>query len=240
MDYILNKNDANLEKKFQESIDENGFCIVKNFVDKESVLKKIHSLRENFDSNDDLRRTGKYYYMMPNFQRVDLGDYAQINARFSRMFSQFLWNKDSLFFDEISYLIEFRNNFCNISSNEFIYDIDEKKFCDLPKLLHYPIGGGFMNMHKDGNNEYAVMNFLLSLTKRGIDYDSGGAYYIDQNNEFLDAEEILDVGDLYCHNQRTSHGVKAVDSEKPIDLESLKGRFSINLSLETFDFSKHD
>jgi hypothetical protein len=238
VDFILKHDDVDLENKFKKSIDENGFCIVKNFVDSKIVSKKMALLRQNFDSKNDLRRTGKYFYKMPNFQRIDLGDYAQINARFSRMFSQFLWNEDSLFFDEISHLIKFRNTYCNLSQENFIYKIGDEQFCDLPKLLHYPIGGGFMNMHKDGNNEYAVMNFLLALTKRGIDYDSGGAYYIDHNDEYLDAEEILDVGDLYSHNQSRLHGVKAVDSEKPIDLTSLNGRCSINLSLETFDYSK--
>jgi len=234
--FIILKQDDDLLHKFSETIKTHGFCILKNFVDKNIIEKKLNDLKSSFKPENDLRRTGPYKFKMANFQRLDLGDFAQINARFSRMLSQFTWNQNSIFLDEINQLIEFRNKYCKLSNHDFVYDLGGSKFCDLPKLLHYPIGGGFMNQHKDGNNEYAVMNFLLTLTKKGIDYEKGGAYYIDKHGKFIDADEILDIGDIYAHDQNTLHGVHAVDPSKPLDLLTMNGRCSINLSLEKFEF----
>jgi len=235
LEYLLNENDPQLLKKFEQSIKNHGYCIIKEFVNKKKALTKMEKLRSSFSAENDIRRSGKYLYKMSDIQRLDLGDFSQINARFSRMLTQFSWNKDTIFHEEVEKLIKFRNDYCRLERDDnFIYTVDDSKFCDVPKILHYPIGGGFMVKHLDYNNEYSVMNFILSLTKRGQDFSKGGVYYIKKNGEFFDAEEILDVGDLYAHSQSTYHGVHAVDPDKPIDLISLKGRCSINLSLEKF------
>jgi len=94
-----------------------------------------------------------------------------------------------------------------------------------------------MNKHIDGRGEYyKAPNFLLSLSKRGEDFMSGGAYYYNRDHKFLDIEEIADVGDLYAHDIEIEHGVKAIDADKNVDLATLCGRYSINLSIEDFEF----
>ena len=234
MNFIISRQNGNLLDLVRQAIDEHGFCIVKNFFDCDPLLNIIQTFKEGFSADIDLRRTGPYEYKMPNFQRLDLGDYSQVNARFSRMFTNFTWNKESLFATPIDAMIDFRNQLFSLAPSDHTYNYNGKAFCDLPKVLHYPVGGGFMNKHVDRNKDWFIPNVLMSLTKRGMDFYEGGVYYLDKKGKIVDAEEILEVGDLYMHSVDTFHGVKAVDSKKNIDLTGLNGRLAINLSLEKF------
>jgi hypothetical protein len=234
-EYIFKKDDNDLMSNFSQSMKDNGFCIIQGFVDKDVIRSKLSKISQNFSRKNDVRRTGITKLMRSNFQRLDIGDYAQINARFCRMITQFAWNKDSDFYNEIQALINFRNSFLKLEPQNFVYKINGKEYCDLPKFLQYPIGGGFMNRHiDDRGEEFKSPNFLINLSKQGEDFDSNGVYYIDKNQKMLDLEPILDVGDLYAHDTKTPHGVQSIDADKELDIETLCGRFSINLSLEPF------
>ena len=234
LDYIVYSTDTDLNKKIQYSLEKYGFCITKNFFEKHYLQDLIKEIQQTFSIDNDIRISGPLKYKMDNFQRLDLGDYKQENARFCRMLTYFTWNKDSIMFDVMKKLIDFRNDFLGLSSNDHIYDIEREKLCNLPKLLQYPIGGGFMNKHTDGVHYHGIMNVLLSLSKRGKDFQTGGVYYHDKEDNFIDVENIVDVGDIYFHDVTTIHGVKAIDPQKNIDLENFTGRLAINLSLVEF------
>jgi len=234
MDYVILKKEENYLGRARDSLKKYGFCVIKGFFPYEPLIEILKDFEDNFSALNDTRRTGPYKYKMPNFQRLDLGDFAQVNARFSRMFTRFSWNHSGGLDEPIKKLIEFRNELFGLQHKDFIYDLEGTQLCDLPKVLHYPCGGGFMNKHHDVRNLPSVSNTLLSLSKRGKNFDTGGVYYIDKNGQFLDVEKVLDVGDVYMHELETFHGVKAIDIEKNVDLISLEGRLAINLSLEDF------
>jgi hypothetical protein len=234
MDYVIRKDENNYLVQAKNSLKEHGFCIIKNFFPYEPLTKILKNFRESFSAENDIRRTGPYKYKMPNFQRLDLGDFSQVNARFSRMWTCFSWNSGGEFEEPVKRMIAFRNELFSLGHSEYIYDLEGTLLCDLPKILHYPCGGGFMNRHHDIRDIPSVSNVLLSLSKRGENFESGGVYYIDKNGQFLDLEDILDIGDLYMHALETYHGVKAIDVEKNVDLTTMQGRLAINLSLEDF------
>lgn len=245
MDFIIHKDDANLQNKIKKSLEENGFCIIKNFFDQTIIKDKIQQFKKTFNPSNDIRISGKYYYKMDNFQRLDMGDYINKDSNFdsksiltrcrcSRMITQFTWSTGSLFEDEISELIAFRNNLFNLKNNENMqYIINNQIHCDLPKILHYPQGGGFLDVHPDGN--HTIPNILISLSKKGSDFKKGGVYYIDKKGNYIDVEEYLDIGDLYTHTTNMLHGVSAIDYDLDINLHDIsKGRLSFNLSCEDF------
>lgn len=234
MDCIINGKSETLVEDMRYTMEKYGYAIIRNFFEKDIIKSKVKDLKKKFKSKNDIRISGPNYYKMKNYQRLDLGDYSQVNARFSRMITEFTWNSDGYFYDEFQKLISLRNSFHNFSSSEEIYNYKGVDLCDLPKILHYPTGGGFMNEHYDHYNNDGVINILVSLTKRGEDFESGGVYYVDKNNKFIDAESILEIGDVYVHLPSTLHGVKAIDSNKNIDLFQLHGRMSMLLSCEEF------
>jgi hypothetical protein len=235
MDYVILKNDENYISKAKNSLKEHGFCVIKNFFPYEPLVKILENFKDSFSAENDLRRTGPYKYKMPNFQRLDLGDF-EAYGRFSRLWTNFTWNSGGEFEEPIKRMIDFRNELFSLTHSEYVYEFEGNRLCDLPKILHYPCGGGFMSRHDDIRDTPSVSNVLLSLSKRGENFESGGVYYIDKNDQFLDVEGILDIGDLYMHALETHHGVKPVDAEGKVDLATLRGRLAINLSFENFIF----
>ena len=234
-EYVINMKQKNVYHEISNSLEKYGFCIVKNFIDKEILYEKLKILRSKFTSQNDIRISGPLTFKMYDFQRLDLGDYNQENARFCRNMPFFTWNKGSVMIDVMQKLIDFRNDYLKLEEKNFLYEINGEKLCDLPKFLQYPVGGGFMNKHTDGVHYHGIMNVLLSLSKRGVDFETGGVYYYDKNGNYIDAEGILDIGDMYCHDTQTIHGVHAVDAHKSIDLNNLTGRLAVNLSLVHFE-----
>ena len=64
-------------------------------------------------------------------------------------------------------------------------------------------------VHQD---PYLYQKFFISsyLTKKGVDYINGGMYAIDKNNEKIDLEKSIDVGDLCFGIATIYHGVDTV------------------------------
>ncbi len=93
-----------------------------------------------------------------------------------------------------------------------------------------------MCRHYDGYNNDCIPNILISLTKRGVDFSEGGVYY-EEDGCHIDAEELLEVGDVYFHTSSTIHGVNAVDASQELDLSLNQGRWALLLSLEAIPAS---
>ena len=108
MNYVILKDEKNYLVQAKNSLKEHGFCVIKNFFPYEPLAKILENFRENFSAENDIRRTGPYKYKMPNFQRLDLGDFSQVNARFSRMWTNFSWNSGGEFEEPIKRMINFR------------------------------------------------------------------------------------------------------------------------------------
>ena len=68
----------------------------------------------------------------------------------------------------------------------------------------------FRELHQD---PYLYQKFFISsyLTKKGVDYINGGMYAIDKNNEKIDLEKSIDVGDLCFGIATIYHGVDTCD-----------------------------
>ena len=200
INYNIQKNDPEIYIKLKKSLLVNGFAIIKGFIPKSIIRNKVKKFKSNFNHENDVKSTGRYKDAMKNFSRLDLGDFASRNARFSRMISSFRWNEDSFFKEEIDEMVYFRNSYLGIENEtaKGKYLHNDNTLIDIPKILHYPKGGGFLVKHQDiYANEILSMNVLLNLTKKGIDFKSGGVYYVTDQEEFLDVDSILEEGDHF-------------------------------------------
>lgn len=100
------------------------------------------------------------------------------------------------------------------------------------RLQIYPSGGGFMSAHKDStavstfnaSSDGLFLQPLLLLTQRGKDFNTGGAFYVDNvgNRHFI--EEGTISGDIIVYDETIIHGVGDVDSELPLVMSSRRGR----------------
>lgn len=97
-----------------------------------------------------------------------------------------------------------------------------------PQLIHYPLGGGFFGRHNH-NLLPQKIGFILSLSDYGTDYKNGGTCFV-VNDEVIDIEGKLDIGDLCLWPNDVDHWVKQSSLEDQFDWHSIKGRWVATLA----------
>ncbi|MDA2932851.1 hypothetical protein MYX82_00755 [Acidobacteria bacterium AH-259-D05] len=108
---------------------------------------------------------------------------------------------------------------------------------DRLQIAQYPAGIGELEAHSDPYvNQRVIIGGMMS--KRGVDYESGGFYFVGENNRKVDIEDELDVGDMVCGYPTVVHGVELVDEHKMVDWTSVEGRWFLGLYSNDSDHVK--
>ena len=136
-------------------------------------------------------------------------------------------------------VINFRHYFKKLISIRDIIRSDEKNTDDdhlsgesfnASRLQIYPQGGGFMLAHTDyialENSEIQkvpLLQLLLLVTQRGLDFKEGGAYLIHNGKE-IDVEGQAHSGDILIYDGNSYHGVADIDPFNALNTTSIRGR----------------
>ncbi len=75
---------------------------------------------------------------------------------------------------------------------------------------YYPPGEGRMWEHGDGTEEHVHWHYILPLTFRGPDYDSGGLYLIDRRGVRIDVDAEMRAGSVVFFDGQLRHGVERI------------------------------
>lgn len=214
-----------------------GFCVIRGVFAPEDVLAEYERMAVEFDRAHDIRRSGPIVPDMKDFQRLDCGDYAQVNARFCRTIARFFWNPPTHFRRHFERLRELRDWIGDrrIEYHRGYSEVGGRTYYEFPKILQYPVGGGFLNNHYDGSDNYGIFNIGMSVTKKGRHFAVGGVFYKYRDGEECSVEDVLEPGDVYVHNEGTFHGVHAIDPPADIDLAQFGGRVTLILSSQAFE-----
>ena len=214
-----------------------GFCVIRGVFPSDDVLAEYERMASEFDRARDIRRSGPIVPDMPDFQRLDCGDYGGINARFCRTLARFFWNPPTLFRRHFERLRELRDWIGDrrVEYHRGYSDVGGRRYYEMPKILQYPLGGGFLNTHYDGSDNYGVINIGMSITTKGRHFTAGGVFYKYRDGEECLIEDVLEPGDVYVHDEGTYHGVHAIDPQADIDLARFGGRVNLILSSQAFD-----
>ena len=101
--------------------------------------------------------------------------------------------------------------------------------CDRIQFAQYPAGSGRIATHED---PYKHVNPIIStyLSKRGEDFQTGGVYFVNQQDKKVDLEENVNVGDVGLAFPTVAHGVDRVDAHitNP-DWDSPQGRWWLGM-----------
>ena len=105
---------------------------------------------------------------------------------------------------------------------------------DRVQVVRYPSGAGMLETHSD---PYLNQRLIISgfMSKRGVDFDSGGFYMIGPEGEKIDLEDRLDVGDLLIAYATVLHGVELIDAGETLDWDKMKGRWFLSLYSNSSD-----
>ena len=77
------------------------------------------------------------------------------------------------------------------------------------------------------------------MSKRGLDFDSGGVYAVGEGDEYIDLEDKLEIGDIYILYPTVEHGIKTINKGAEIDWESDGGRWFMGLYSNASDEMKN-
>jgi len=104
------------------------------------------------------------------------------------------------------------------------YTTDSEGRCLNPAIIHYPRGGGYFGEH--GHNFLPQKaGLILSLSKRGIDFTSGGTRFCD-GKSWVSIEAFHDIGDICLFRYDFPHDVTEVDPHHHLSLERQEGKWS--------------
>ncbi len=105
------------------------------------------------------------------------------------------------------------------------------------KLLHYPVGGGYLTEHAHPIEPQRV-GLIAGMSRAGEDLTSGGTAFATPFGE-VDTATHHDIGDVILFRYDLPHAVTPVEAGRPIDWESEAGKWSFVLDLrETSGLSK--
>ena len=111
-----------------------------------------------------------------------------------------------------------------LAADEYRNNTPKDGIVDRLQVVHYPAGAGRIETHSD---PYKIQRVIISgiMSKRGEDYDTGGAYFVDADGVEVDVEDRLDSGDWIIYAPTVLHGVKTVDEDVVPDWKTSRGRW---------------
>lgn len=76
---------------------------------------------------------------------------------------------------------------------------------------YYPCGSGWMHMHPDTAGDRKHWHFILPLTFREQDYDSGGLILMDRKGDRVDMDGLAEPGCVIFYDGTLEHGVEKIE-----------------------------
>jgi len=208
-----------------ESLFAGDIIILKNTMPKDFLIATREKLHQY-----GVETASEYHKMLegcPDYHRlIDeevAKNYSFVAIKHSYYF--FPWNED-----RFSLLGETYKRWSSIkmasglAADEYRSNTPRDGIVDRLQVVHYPAGAGRIETHSD---PYKIQRVIISgiMSKRGEDYDTGGAYFIDADDVEVDVEDRLDSGDWIIYAPTVLHGVKTVDEDVVSDWKKSRGRW---------------
>jgi hypothetical protein len=131
------------------------------------------------------------------------------------------------------FMIAVRNRLMRVDPS-FGNNPERDRFWNACRIHHYPRGGGFMAGHKDSHFPQVIdaqigkpfYQVSTLLSRKNVDFSSGGGFVIHGQKEKVDLETKGGFGSLVLFDGRTYHGVEDVDLDRVIDFSRPDGRLA--------------
>jgi hypothetical protein len=217
-------------------LDNAGFARIQGLFSSSEILQCRGLLEASFSHLRDQKHDPRdAHLLMSNFQKLVVGGTSGPNGtpRFLRMFYLPFMDNDEFEIHEIfRRLAMFRNCLYGIDKQFATHGV-ESGVWSANRVHQYPRGGGFMATHTDvgtakvaeliGLKDYVQV--ILIMSKKGVDFFTGGAYIVNKNGDREFYEDDCEIGDVVVYDGRIPHGVQDIDHLSPLDMASFTGRF---------------
>ena len=173
----------------------------------------------------------------PNFHRKQDEEIAKkyVFMSIRHSYYWFNWNGDSMSVNsEINKRWRIFKFLGGLKKNSFEKNTPKDGIVDRYQVARYLPGIGRSETHSD---PYQNQKFFISafMSKKGLDYKSGGFYVVKPGNKLLNIENDLDIGDISLGYATVMHGVDTIDPEKKPDWSAKDGRWWLGLYSNSTD-----
>lgn len=175
---------------------------------------------------------------VPDFHRqidIETGKAYSIRAcKHSAYF--FRWNDDPLgVWPEITHRWRVLKTAMGLRPTAFEKSKPSDGPTDRIQVVRYPPKIGYLEPHRDaaGHQPCFISGYL---SKRGVDYQGGGFYFVDEQGESNYLEDQIEVGDLCLAHANVMHGVAPCDVDKEPDWNATDGRWFLGLYSNASDY----
>lgn len=141
----------------------------------------------------------------------------------------YTWNDDPLnLFETIYERWRLIKTLMGLQPEEYEKNTPKDGVIDRVQIVQYPPKVGFLEPHSD---PYIHQRLFFSgyMSKRGLDYQGGGFYLIGPDDNLVEIEDQIDVGDVCIGYATVYHGVAPVDRHKEPDLDLDNGRWFLSM-----------
>jgi len=97
-----------------------------------------------------------------------------------------------------------------------------------PQIIQYPCGGGMFSSHVHAF-EPQKLGLILAISKRGVDFKTGGTGFELLDQQGVDTSNLHDLGDMILFKYNIKHWISFVDLEEQLQLDSSRGRWTMVL-----------
>lgn len=139
------------------------------------------------------------------------------------------WNDDPLdLFDSINERWRIVKLLGGVQPDESEKTTPKDGVIDRIQVVRYPPRIGYLEPHSD---PYFPQRLIFSgyMSKRGVDYQGGGFYFVGEGDEVINVEDKIGVGDICFCYASVYHGVAPVDKQKEPSWEKDDGRWFLSL-----------
>ena len=230
---ILQK-DPNFVKNIVENLYAGDMYIIKNSLSKnrvDHIINEIHKFTQASPS--------KFYKMLegiPNFHRWIGKDLINsYSIKYTKHSTHiFQWNEDIA--DERKIIMEVCKPIkylAGLSYDEFKNNTPRDLVIERLQIARYP-PTGFIETHVDANT---LLRLVISgyLTTKGIHYENGGFYLVDENDKKFDIEDQRQAGDIGLFYASVRHGLDMIDPDGIADIKKKDGRWWFGLNVHNSD-----
>ncbi len=166
----------------------------------------------------------------PNSHRVNRWDERAYVRGCFHQFSFFPWNQDVFdLFGLARSGFRLKNALSGFPAERFLGREPEGGCTARLSFQFYPSGCGALNKHADPIIHELVTAPTLMMSKKGTDFQTGGAYVDGENGKRLYLDDVCDVGDLVYYNVQIPHGVETIDAGRSVPWVDFQGRWMMLL-----------
>ena len=123
-----------------------------------------------------------------------------------------------------------------LSLDEYTNNTPKDNQIERVQVTRYP-PTGYIEPHMDPE---PIIRLIISgyLSKRGVNYDEGGFYFIDKKNGMLDMEKYIDQGDVGFFFASLRHGLATIDPKKKVDKKKKRWQMVVRFKYAQFGYYK--